>query len=109
MDLNKIANSGGFGSGAKVIDEQRERDERLASLPNPMLMAEIYARTEMGGYSIAPLGYCSDTDADWFLEHESELGLVDGEDNTAATDARLIAAVWNAYRDGLLVVGGKND
>ena len=106
-DLHAIANQPGFGSGAKAIEDQRQRDERFALLPDPMLMAELFARSgSMWGVPVATFGHCPDTDRDWQLEHESELGLVDGRNSTASTDAQVIAAVWNAYRAGDLVKKG---
>ena len=104
MDLHKIANEGGFGTGSAAIEEQRIKDERLSLLPDPMLMAELYAQSgSMFGVPVATLGLCSETDKDWLLEHRSELGLVDGSDCTASFDAQVIAAVWNSYRAGDLV------
>ena len=104
IDLKKIANSGGYGSGAKAIAERKAIDDLISSLPDPMLMATLFARTFSTGAHVASLGHCPDTDKDWCLEHESELGLVDGDKGTASSDAQSIAAVWNAYREGVLVV-----
>ena len=104
MDLKEIANSGGYGSGKRAIELQRQRDERNAWIPEPSVMAEMPAVTSAHsrGAPVGSLGYCPITDQDWALECDS-YGLVEGADNTASTDAQAIAAIWNAFRDGDLV------
>lgn len=105
MNLHEIANNGGFGSGRRVIDEQRARDERNSHIPEPMLMAELHAVTggTTWGAPVASLGHCPDTGKDWAIEHRSDLGMVDGRACTASSDALALVAVWNAFRDGDLV------
>ena len=103
MDLHKIANSGSYGSGQKARDIAHELAERRALIPEPSLMATLLTRTSMYGVPVAAFGVCPDTDEDWVFEHESELGLVDGVQDSASTNAKVIAAVWNAFRDGDLV------
>ena len=105
MDLNEIANSGGYGSGGRAIEMQRARDIRNSLIPDPSLMGELVAVTSKTSYGapVASFGHCPDTDKDWSLEHNSMLGLVDGRSGTASADAQVIAALWNAFRDGDLV------
>lgn len=103
MDLKAIANARGYGTGQAARDKLARAAAGRTMIVDPSLMCELYARSSMSGYMVGSLGHCLETDADWYLEHESELGMIDGVDDTASNNAKAIAAVWNAYRDGDLV------
>ena len=100
MNLNEIINAPGFGSGKKARDLLAARAERRNHVPERHLMNE-----ELVGHEIDALVCsfgCDGEDGKDYHLNSSGYALI-GEDSTAGMDARAIAALWNAYRDGDLV------
>ena len=103
MDLHKIANERGYGTGKKARDIAAARHNRRDHIPPRKDMAELIVQ-HVPEALVASFGN-DDTDGqDYHLNAHGE-GLFTG--STAGKDARAIAALWNAYRDGdLMWVGG---
>lgn len=109
IDLNEVANARGYGTGRAVRDRLAAEAECRALLPDPHYMPSVEARGDDGGHLIpmAHFGNSSDDGKDWALFQEytecelSELG------QDARDDARIVAAIINAYRLGVLVLAGE--
>ena len=100
MDLHEIANSGSYGSGKKVRDRLAAKVERRKCIPQRHDMNELLAETSLDSM-VASLGYDPEADKDFYL-NSSGYALI-RDDSTSGQDARAIAALWNAYREGDLV------
>ncbi len=104
-DLHKIANTPGYGTGRAVIERARAESECLALLPRPHdlpVFVAKRARDVREGLPIMDTGYSNEDDADWCIVamHGTEADAV-GHD--AMDDAKVIAAILNAYGLGLIV------
>ena len=99
MNLHEIANSGGFGSGRKVIDAAQAKADRKKLIPKPKDMNEM----SVGGFGVPVAHFGNDTEdgKDYSITVEGYGSTVHSE--SAGHDARAFAALWNAYRDGDLV------
>lgn len=104
-ELKRIANTGSFGSGKSARDKIHARKESLSILPDRFFMPELIASSEMG--SMVPMchfGNSSEDGKDWGIYHDgfdycgaATLGI------DARDDAKIIAAIVNLYRMGVLV------
>lgn len=100
LDLHEIINSGGFGSGKRARDILNARAERRNHVPDRHYMNEMIVSNEIDSL-VASLGYDSEDGKDYHI-NSSGYALT-GDCSTSGEDARAIAALWNAYRDGDLV------
>lgn len=107
MDLHKIANTPGFGSGKRVRDAASAGTKIREILPPPASLPPVMASTDCAAnWLIASFGNDAETGEDWHLTtvniRASEtlaLSLMD----SAKRDAEVIAAIVNAYRLGILI------
>lgn len=100
MNLQDVINAPGFGSGKKARDILNARAERRSHVPERHYMNELLVANEIDGL-VATLGNDPEDGKDYHL-NTSGYALT-GDASTAGEDARAIAAIWNAYRDGELV------
>lgn len=100
LNLHEIINSGGFGSGKKARDLLNARAERRRHVPERHYMNEMIVANDIDGL-VASFGNDSKDGRDYHI-NSSGYALT-GDCSTAGEDARAIAALWNAYRDGDLV------
>lgn len=105
-DLKRIANSGAYGSGQAARDKLAAQNEALSLLPEPHFMPELVAASSPG--TMVPMchfGNSNEDGEDWAIYH-------DGMDycgaatmgSDARDDAKIVAAIVNAFRMGLLVM-----
>lgn len=99
MDLHHIANSGGYGSGARVLDAAKAKAERRGHVPEPQHMNEMSLSDT--GAPIAHFGNDSEDGKDYSITVNGYGSTT--HCNAAGHDARAFVALWNAYRDGDLV------
>lgn len=104
-DLHKIANTPGYGTGRAVIERARAESDCLALLPSPSSLPVFVAkraRDVRDGLPILTTGYSNEDGDDWCIVamHGTEADAV-GQD--AMDDAKVIAAILNAYGLGLIV------
>lgn len=99
MDLTKIANTPGFGSGKSARDLINAKAERRNQIPDPATMNEMMSN-DMGA-PIAHFGNDSDDGKDYSISADGYGSTTESEG--ARHDARAFVALWNAYRDGDLV------
>ncbi|PPB79795.1 hypothetical protein LV82_02586 [Albidovulum inexpectatum] len=104
-DLHKIANTPGYGTGRAVIERANAESECLALLPSPSSLPVFVAkraRDVRQGLPIMTTGYSNEDGDDWCIValNGTEADAV-GQD--AMDDARIIAAILNAYRLDLIV------
>ncbi|MBO29650.1 MAG: hypothetical protein CML61_13000 [Rhodobacteraceae bacterium] len=100
MNLQEIIDAPGFGSGKNARDVLNARVERRSHVPDRHYMNEMLVSNEIDGL-VAKLGNDSKDGKDYHL-NSSGYALI-GDASTSGEDARAIAAIWNAYRDGELV------
>lgn len=100
IDLQKAINADGFGSGARARDLAHEKATRRKTIPNRKDMNALIVSHSPDAL-VASLGYDVEDGNDYHLNSDGE-ALV-GCEPLAGRDARVIAALWNAYRDGDLV------
>jgi len=99
MNLHEIANTPGFGTGGKAREKAIAKAERRARIPKRRLMAEMIVAHEPDAV-VASFGNGTDG-KDYHIN--SDAGALIYGDGAAENDARAIAALWNAYRDGELI------
>lgn len=97
MDLHQIANSGGYGTGKKARDILAAREERKKHIPERIMMNEVTVGNEIDCL-VASFGNDPEDGKDYHIN--STLYALIGDSSTAGEDARALAALWNAYRDG---------
>lgn len=104
-ELNRIANTPGFGTGAVKRDQLAAEAQCRASLPRSDSVAAVQARGDDGGHLVpmAHFGNSSEDDRDWGLYHEGTDNSSDVFGHDARSDAVAVAAIINAYRAGTLV------
>jgi len=106
-DLHRIANQPGFGTGKAARDRMAEEAEALALLPEPGSILPVHASTDLyAGLMICGFGRSGEDGADWYLMTDRVTDMErDFTDfpSDARDDARIVAAILNAYRMGLLV------
>lgn len=103
-ELERIANAKGFGTGAAARDRMAAEREAIDLLPSPSSLPVIEARGDDGRHlmPMAQFGNSSDDGKDWAIFHDGcgREWCCLGED--ARDDARIVAAIVNAYRMGLI-------
>jgi len=104
-DLHKIANMPGYGTGKAARDRLAFRNEILALLPEPCWVQELTVSSDLTARTVplAHFGYSSEEKIDAQIIFEP----LDMEDwafgKDAMDDARIVAAIVNAYALGILV------
>ncbi len=109
-DLKRIANTPGFGTGEAARNRATAENECLLWLPGPEQMPAFFAAPDHPGPFMPTANFGNGEDGrDWCLWHDGrdEQWHPFGED--AADDARIVAAILNAYRLGLIVPREKLD
>lgn len=100
MNLHEIANSGSYGTGKKARDKLAEKAARRAAVPERIMMNYLLVQHEPDAL-VASFGYDVEEDRDFHLNSDFYAAI--GDTPLAGREARAIAALWNAYRDGDLV------
>jgi len=100
MDLHKIANTPGFGSGEAARNRLAEKAQRRRHIPPRNEMNEM--SIDPHGAPIASFGHDSEDGRDYQVTVDG-YGSTTCCSNSAGDDARAFVALWNAYRDGDLV------
>ena len=101
-ELKRIANSGSYGSGKAARDRLAAEAEIREMLPHPLQVPVMVASPGSDMVPMAHFGNSGDDGKDWGLYHdghESDIWCF-GED--ASTDAKIVAAILNAYRMGII-------
>ena len=98
--LDDAINSGGFGSGGKVLQKLNERRDRENHIPKPEKMNELSSVNDLGNL-VCSFGCDTEENKDYQIYCDGYAAV--GDDSTAGEDARAFVALWNAYRDGDLV------
>jgi hypothetical protein len=100
-DLKRVANAPGYGIGQRVRDRLAAEAECKALLPDPGWVPAVVASCEArSGLPMCHFG--NDPTGDWSIFYaerplgDSPFGL------SAEDDARIVAAIINAYRLGLI-------
>lgn len=109
VDLKRIADAPGYGTGKVVRDQLAAEADCRAALPHPDKIAAIQARSNDGGHLVpmAHFGYSVEGDLDWGLYHDGTDDLSAAFGHDAKQDALTVAAIINAYRTGILVLAIK--
>jgi len=110
-DLHGIANARGFGTGKAYRDRKAAEAECLQLLPSPMALPTFIAGPDGMMTSHVPVchfGYSSDHGEDWHIWHDG-VTEADAIGHDAADDARVIAAILNAYRLGVLKIDREDE
>lgn len=107
MNLHEIANARGYGSGKAARDRAAAIAEIKRLLPDHAWMPTFTAAPHINhGLLMASFGNSSDDGQDWHITHDqgdmSRDCIEFGSD--AKMDARIVAAILNAYSRGILVL-----
>ena len=107
LDLHKIANTPGFGSGKSARDKAAAIAEIRSLLPDPAWMPTFTAAPHINdGLPMCSFGNSSEDGQDWHVTHD--MGDIERDciefGSDAKTDAQIVAAILNAYARGILVV-----
>lgn len=105
-DLHKIANTPGYGTGRAARDRAAAIAEIKSLLPDPAWMPTFTAAPHIkDGLPMCSFGNSGEDGQDWHITHDMgdiQRDLIDfGQD--AKMDARIVAAILNAYARGILV------
>lgn len=107
MDLHDIANSGGYGTGRAAMDRAAAVAEIKSLLPDPVWMPTFTAAPHINsGLMLASFGNSSEDGQDWYITHDQGDTSRDAIEfgNDAKMDAKIVAAILNAYTRGILVM-----
>ena len=100
-DLHEVANTGFYGSGKRARDRANQFAERLSYLPDPADMHELLVGKDFE-VPVAFFGYDESEQSDIVLSVNNYA--ITDEILGARHEALMIAAVWNLYRSGELVL-----
>ena len=107
MNLHEIANAPGYGTGRNARDRAAAIAEIKSLLPDPLWMPTFTAEPHINnGLPLASFGNSAEDGQDWHVTHDmgdtSRDAIEFGSD--AKLDARIVAAILNAYARGILVM-----
>lgn len=104
-ELDRIANTPGYGTGSVFIKKAAAASEALALLPLPRFVNPVVAGTDMGPNQV-PLchfGFSCEDKNDWQISLDAEDHNTWALGDDAMLDAKTVAAIINAYSMGLIV------
>jgi len=99
-DLKSIANSGAYGSGQEARDRFNAKADRRNHVPPRDHMNELVVANTIDAL-VCSFGNDSEDGKDYNINSDGYAAILDS--STAGEDARAIAALWNAYREGDLI------
>ena len=105
-DLKRIANAPGYGTGKAARDRMHVEAECREMLPDPRALPVFVAGPDGMMSTHIPMchfGHSSDDGTDWGIYHD-DVTETDAIGHDAADDARVVAAILNAYRQGVVKI-----